>query len=238
MSAWVGARLVLRAIPTRGVPELLMGMAYLAAPGLGYPMVVIGTALTDRTTGLVMFGVGQVMIVLGCTCFFFFNARVFRPQAVFAQGGAALGAVLLALSSSEIVRAHMALGSGALGLASVRAASVTMLVVLGLAYAWTAYEGLRHNRMMRKRAVLGLGDPVVANRFLLWAFAGGLQVISDIVAVYSLQTGGNITADAAPILATSIVGSVNSVLLVLIFIPPARYTRWLTRDPRGALAAA
>jgi hypothetical protein len=237
MSAAVGVRLVLRSIPRRGGPELLMGLAYLAAPGIGYPLVVIGSALPDRTPGLLMFGVGQGMIVLGCTCFFFFNARVFRPKAMLAQSAASVGAILLALASSEIVRAHMALGSGALGIASVRSASETMLVVLGLAYAWTAYEGFRHNRMMRRRAHVGLGDPVVANRFLLWAFAGSLQVISDVVAAYSLHGGGNITADAAPVLATSLVGIVNSVLLVLIFIPPARYTRWLSRDPSGALAA-
>ena len=42
MSAFVGARLIRRALPTRGVPELLMGVAYLAAPGLGYPLAVVG----------------------------------------------------------------------------------------------------------------------------------------------------------------------------------------------------
>jgi hypothetical protein len=236
MSATVGARLVIRGLPTRRSPELLMGLAYLAAPGVGYPLVVIGSALPDGATSLLMFGIGQALIVLGCTCFFFFNARVFRPDVFLAQGAAALGAVLLAFASSEIIRGHMALGNGALGLASVRASSVTMLVVLGLAYAWTAYEGFRHCRMMRRRAGLGLGDPVVANRFLLWAVAGSLQMLSDVVAAQSLQAGGNMTADVAPVLATSLAGIVNSGLLVLIFMPPARYVRWLTRAPRGALA--
>jgi hypothetical protein len=43
--------------------------------------------------------------------------------------------------------------------------------------------------------------------------------------------------DAAPLLATSLVGVFNTVLLVLIFIPPAWYTRWLMRAPVGALEA-
>lgn len=237
MSAFVGARLVLRAVPTRSVPELLMGVAYLSAPGFGYPLAVIGSGLQDRTSGMVMFGVGQAMIVVGCTCFFFFNARVFRPQSVLAQAAAGVGAILFALSGSEIVRGHMAIGADALGLASVRAASVTMLAVLGLAYAWTAFEGFRHHSLMRRRARFGLGDPVVANRFLLWAFAGSLQVIADSVSAHSLRGGADITTDAASVFATSLVGIVNSGLLVLIFIPPARYTRWLTRAPRGSLAA-
>lgn len=236
MSATVGVRLIKRAWPTRGVPELLMGFAYLMAPGIGYPLVVIGSALPDSTFGLLMFCVGQILIVMGCTCFFFFNARVFRPDAVFAQGAAALGAILLALAASEITRGQLALGAGAIGLAPVRAASVTMLTVLGLAYGWTACEGFRHNRMMRRRAQLGLGDPVVENRFLLWAIAGTVQFISNVVAAQSLRMGGNMTVDLAPVLATALAGIINSALLVLIFIPPARYVRWLQRAPRGALA--
>ena len=237
MSAFVGARLVLRAFPARAMPEFLMGVAYLSAPGFGYPLAVIGAALEDRAAGLVMFAVGQAMIALGCSCFFFFNARVFRPRSVLAQGAAAIGAVLFAVAGAEIVRGHMALGEGALGLASVRAASVTMLSVLGLAYSWTAYEGFRHHRMMRRRARVGLGDPVVANRFLLWAVAGSLQMVADAVSAHALRGGADITTDTAAVLATSLVGVVNGVLLVLIFIPPAGYIRWLTRDPQGALAA-
>ena len=41
MSVWVGARLILRGLRNRGVPELLMGMAYFMAPGIGYPLVVV-----------------------------------------------------------------------------------------------------------------------------------------------------------------------------------------------------
>ena len=119
----------------------------------------------------------------------------------------------------------------------MRRLATTMVLVLGCAYSWTGYEGFRHYGMMRRRATVGLGDPVVANRFLLWAIAGSLQVISALVTVQTLRTGGNIAADPAAVLATSLVGVFNSVLLVLIFMPPARYVRWLTRDPRGALAA-
>ena len=57
------------------------------------------------------------------------------------------------------------------------------------------------------------------------------------VAATSLQTGGNMMTDVAPLLATSLVGAFNTVLLVLIFMPPAWYARWLTRDPAGALEA-
>ena len=160
-------------------------------------------------------------VMAGVTTFLTMAYIIFVQPAVLSTDfsgkptGLEFGAVLLALSSSEIVRGHMAVGSGAAGLAAVRAASITMVAVLGCSYAFTAYEGFRHYRMMLKRALLGLGDPVVANRFLLWAWAGSLQVVSDVVTAYSLQSGGNISTDPSAILATSLVGSVNSVLLVL-----------------------
>ena len=237
MSAAVGVRLVSRALPVWRVPELLMGFAYAAAPGFGYPLVVIASQISDRMTSTLGFAIGQTFITLGVTSFLFFNARVFRPGSRLAQVAAALGGLVLAVASYRRVRSHIAVGAAALSLASVRHGTIATVIVLGLAYAWTATEGWRHHRMMRRRAQIGLGDPVVANRFLLWAIAGGLQCASDVVIAYALAQGGNITADLLPLFATSSVGVVNSGLLVLIFMPPGRYVRWLQRDPRGALAA-
>lgn len=237
MSATVGVRLVRRAARTRGMPELLMGFAYAAAPGFGYPLVVVGSAVSDRSLSAFLFALGQTGIVLGVASFLFFNARVFRPGSWIAPVAATLGALVLALCSVHRVRTHIAVGAAALSLATVRRDTILTLVVLGLAYAWTALEGLRHHRLMRRRAQIGLGDPVVANRFLVWAVAGTLQCASDAVIAYSLLQGGNISADPLPLFATSSVGVVNSTLLVLIFMPPARYTRWLLRETRpGALA--
>jgi hypothetical protein len=238
MSATVGVRVVRRALPAKSVPELLMGTAYAAAPGFGYPLVVIGSLISDRAASSLLFSVGQFGIVAGVTCFLFFNARVFRPESRLAPIAAHVGSIVLAVAGWERVQAHIAVGAEALSLASVRHGTIVTLTVLGLAYAWTATEGLRHNRMMRRRAKIGLGDPVVENRFLLWAVAGGLQLVSNIVVAYSLWEGRNISADLLPLFATSSVGAVNSALLVLIFLPPARYTRWLTRAPRGSLAVA
>ena len=237
MSAVVGVRLVRRWLTTRGVPELMMGLAYLAAPGSGYPLVVLGPALPSRTLGSLLFAVGESGIILGVSLFFFFNAKVFRARSPLAFVAAGIGSVLMGLSGLEIIRWQIALGEGSITLASVRTASVVLLIVLGLGYAWTAVEGARHHALMRRRARYGMGDPVIANRFLLWAIAGSLQVLSAIVAAASLESGGNIMTDTAPLFATSLVGAFNTALLVLIFIPPAWYTRWLTRDPSGALEA-
>ncbi|HTO08304.1 MAG TPA: hypothetical protein VMR86_14755 [Myxococcota bacterium] len=237
MSLFVGARLIRRGLPTRAAPELLMGIAYFAAPGVGYPMVVASNAIADRLLSTLVFALGHSLIALGVSVFFFFNARVFRAGQSAAQAFAAVCSIVFSLAALEIVRGHNAVGSDLLGLASVRSAMVILLFVLGLAYAWTAWEGFRHHRLMLRRARVGLGDAVVANRFLLWGFAGSLQVFANLVSAWALWSGDNMLTNLPSMLATAGVGVVNSVLLVLIFLPPARYVRWLQRDPRGALAA-
>ena len=238
LSLVVGGRLIRRGLPARALPELLMGLAYFSAPGLGYPMVVSGNALKEAACSSELLGAGHFLIALGCTFFFFFNARVFRGQSPLARTFAGACSLVLAIASFEIVRAHAAVGSEYLGLASVRSAMATMLCVLGIMYSWTAFEGYRHHALMRRRARVGLGDPIVANRFLLWAFAGSFQVVADCCSAWSLYRGADMSLDPVSILGTSLVGVANSVLLVLIFMPPARYVRWLTRGPRGALAPA
>ena len=95
MSAVVGVRLVRRYFATRGVPELLMGLAYLAAPASGYPLVVLGPTLPSRTLGSLVFAVGESGIVLGVSLFFFFNARVFRSHSPLAYVGAGMGSALM-----------------------------------------------------------------------------------------------------------------------------------------------
>src|SRR5215471_2251385 len=131
MSAVVGVRLVRRHLATHRVPELLMGTAYLAAPACGYPLVVLGPALPSRELGSLFFAAGETGIVLGVSLFFFFNAKVFRARSPLAFASAALGSALMALTAFEIVRGYFALGPGSIALASVRTASIVLLVTLG-----------------------------------------------------------------------------------------------------------
>jgi hypothetical protein len=238
LSLVVGGRLIRRGLPARALPELLMGLAYFLAPGLGYPMVVGAAAVPGSALSTWLLGVGHTLIALGCAFFFFFNARVFRGQSALARTFAGACSSVLAIASFEMVHGRVAVGVEYLEMASVRSAMVTMLAVLGIMYSWTAFEGFRHHGLMRKRARVGLGDPVVANRFLLWGCAGSFQVVADCFSALSLYRGADMSSDATSILATSLVGVANSVLLVLIFMPPARYIRWLQRAPGGAFAPA
>jgi hypothetical protein len=237
LSAVIGARLVLRSWRTPGAPELLMGIAYLAAPGFGYPLVVGSSSISDPGTRALVFGLGQSGVVFGCSCFLLFITRTFRPKSLAAHGGAALGVAAFGWAGFHSVRYGASIADLAERQLMTRDPTLVVCVTLSLTYFWTIFEGLRYYRMMRKRMSIGIGDPVVANRFLLWALAAGTSLLSPAVTALYLEMGRNISTEPVPILATSGSGVINSCLLILIFLPPMSYTRWVARSAaRGALA--
>jgi len=233
----VGTRLIARSRRSHGVPELLMGLTYTAAPGLGYPLLIAAPFLPGREATIAAVVVGEALIVFGCSCFMLFNARVFRPGVGWATSAAYVGIGVLIVGGGAVVLANLSTPDAALAAERARGGLAAMLFVLGLGYAWTAVEGTRYHRMLRRRLVLGLADPIVANRFLLWALAGIVATSWNTVSCYYLLAGVNIGTHPIPLLATSLGGLVSAVLQVLIFMPPASYARWIARD-RAARALA
>ena len=238
VSAIVGVRLIARSRESHGVPELLMGLSYVTAPALGYPMAIVSAMLTNRAIAVPTYVVGEVLLVFGCCCFLFFTVKVFRPGAQWAIWSAAVGSAILVWSGYGITHAFLSTANSEESAALARTPLGVMVLVLMLSYVWTALEGMRYYRMMRKRMALGLADPVVTNRFFLWGCSGLTSLMWISVSAYFLSTGGNIGRDPIPVTCTSAGGVLNTIFLVLIFMPPHAYTRWIGRSARGGALAA
>jgi hypothetical protein len=232
-SGVVGVRLIARARQSRGVPELLAGMSYVAAPALGYPLAILTPMLSNRAIAAPLYVIGETLLVFGCCCFLFFTVKVFRPGAQWAIWSAALGSAVLIWCGFGITHAYLITSTVDECAALAKIPLAVMVLLLMLSYIWTALEGLRYYRMMRKRMALGLADAVVTNRFLLWGFSGLTSLAWISVSAFFLAAGANIGSDPIPVTATSVGGIVNTVFLVLIFMPPPAYTRWLERLARS-----
>lgn len=102
-----------------------------------------------------------------------------------------------------------------------------------IVFGWMAIESLHYHRLMRKRQLLGLADPVVANRFGVWGVSAGACSLL-IVALLYVQLTRNALLGADPLSSAliSATGLVNTIGWWLTFMPPAAYIRWL----RGPLA--
>jgi hypothetical protein len=237
-SGIVGVKLLMRSRKSHGVPERLIGLAYVAAPALGYPLCVLAPTLPDRAIAAPLYVFGETSLVFGCCCYLFFTAKVFRPTDAWARWCAVVGSLVLVAAGVEITWSYLVSADAAENVARARIGLAPMVAVLGLYYVWTAFEGFRYYSMMKKRMALGLADAVVTNRFLLWAFAGLVSLAWNSVSAGCLVAGIDLRS-TVPLLATSAGGFANTILLVLIFMPPAAYTRWVLRTARsGALAPA
>jgi hypothetical protein len=151
-----------------------------------------------------------------------FTVRVFRDDArwawaVFGAATALLviqgcGHVWSQLGDDPTARARAILvwGAGSLALS-------------GIAWGWTAFEALRFHALLRRRVALGLADPVVANRMLLWGSMGAIAFACVVVDAVLLYGAGEMGRTVLIPLVTAIAGLLVSACMILAFWPPAAY---------------
>jgi hypothetical protein len=97
-----------------------------------------------------------------------------------------------------------------------------------LPMGWTGFEALAQYGTSRRRVRLGLCDPLVSNRMLLWGLFGGLQVGLSIVVVFqysAFQESSVFTAGWDRLYGVLSMGSV--AMIWFAFFPPAFYRHWI-----------
>jgi hypothetical protein len=218
VSAVVGARLLLLARRTRKLPELAIGLNFLLAGTIGYALLLAAESLRllpapwDGRASLA----GVASISLGAAFIGVFSRAVFRPASPLAGValGALIGWLLLGVFGSWVLHV-LGVESGVGGWLGRWAPNVGLL----LAYGWSAWEPLRFHLLMRRRIRIGMGDPLVANRMLLWG--AGTGAIAGVAALHLVaQLFGRYE------LPPSLVGVVSLLVLAtalcewLAFFPP------------------
>jgi hypothetical protein len=105
-------------------------------------------------------------------------------------------------------------------------------VCRGLSLAWAFGESLRYRLQLRRRAALGIGDPIVTNRFTLWCIWTGSLLCTSMIAVSVRFLVSDFAS--APILIRSSVtfgsvtlAAISAISLGLSFFPPRFYRSWL-----------
>jgi hypothetical protein len=250
LSLVVGLRLLARA--ARGgwpTPELSLAIYFLVSAFLGTPpqVVVYGgmgdprLAVPDPLArGLLAFAV--LAMAIGACAAYVFTWKTFQPDRTWARALVVAGCACVTLGYAiEAVREGFApvmfAGPGHwIGWAGRTAA------VLGI-----AFESFRYWRKLRRRLRLGLADPVVTNRFLLWAVwaaCATLTYVADLASrtLYWLIFGTILPVPeyldvmVAPTIAvTMVLGAVSAMMLFLTFFPTPAYLRWV--EARGAALA-
>jgi hypothetical protein len=173
-------------------------------------------------------------------CLVAFTWKVFRAGKSWAKALCLGFAALMAMTVAAAMRSVEAADG----------ANPPALVFNGLAVGallWAFVECVLYLKVMRRRRDLGLANPIVVNRFLLWSlwtgalsFQGALQLVIRI-AMWATGAGAIVAAGedpGGPWLAMIEVIKLNLVIVAptvvasvwLSFTPPAAYRRWVQGD--------
>jgi hypothetical protein len=236
MGAAVGVRMIALARRTRGVPELCMGLGFTLICTVGYPGSLV-TGFGRGTVGEVnvpLWALASLFTQAGIGSIWLFTAAVFRPGVGWARALCAAAFALMLTGFAGTLFVLLTAPADAPCTESARPWLMTGMLGYAGCFLWTAVEGMLQRRMALRRLALGLADPVVANRFLLWGMFGmaatGINVTSSLGVVLGVDPAGSLLV----MMPMGVLGGASAVLMYLAFFPPAWYVGWL----RGSAAAA
>jgi hypothetical protein len=231
----LGCRLLARALRSGELPETLLSLHFLLCCTLGYLLLGAGLAaaqqdLISSLETTTMVGAGQLFSALGVLAVVCFNWLVFRPNERWAR-------LLVGAFAATFVIGF--LGSAASG--GFRGYSGDpwyRLLYAGYALAamWVMGEPIRYFVLMRRRLALGLAEPLLVNRFLLWGVGSicrfAMLAVGSVSALYP-QTSLDVATASLVLTGAAILGVGVAACYWLTFFPPAAYVRFVAGPSAG-----
>jgi hypothetical protein len=212
----VGWRLLWLAHRTGLVPEKLMGGSLFLAGGMGTALMILSGVAGPARGALST--AAMLAVDCGIAALGIFTWRVFRPGLIGATAVSAFTALLFLSFASDWVSGHY------LGVRrSPFSMSADYIGRFGL-YGWACFETLRQYALARRRVQIGLLEPLVANRFLLW----GVSTFAALgIWSYALWSELLSAPDATEFyFVVSVLGGACAASIWLAFFPPRFYRSW------------
>jgi hypothetical protein len=235
-SAIVAVRLLLLYRRLKQPPELLLGLAYLLAGTLGWGGLLVGTLTTPQGQHLTEGYQAWSAVVgdLGSLCFYLFVWYVFRRQSVVAKAALGLAVLVFAVSiGCDTIMRGVTFGPPPGRWTTLAGAGARSAV-----FAWMALEAFSSYFAFRRRARVGLGNPLVANRLFLWGVSAVSALIlattaTGLYVIASDEVDATLKQNQASGL-YGVLAAVSAVALWLAFFPPKAYERWVEASQKAA----
>jgi len=214
----VGFRLLWLGHRTGGVPELAIGGSFVLGGGVAGVLGVVVPAfagLESAATAPSLL-ISSLALQLGVSLLGYFTWYVFRRGESWAA--ALLGVCVAGLTLSFL---------GQLATSDFDPRQSGPFEWAGLffrvvVYAWGLTESTREYVAAKRRCAIGLADPLVANRFLLWAVGLGAILAVWLYSAMQMATGRTAGFDFVVI---ALLGFTCAGALWLAFFPPDSYRR-------------
>ncbi len=212
----VGWRLLWLAHRTGMLPEKLIGGSLFLAGGVGTALLILA-GVTGPARGV--FSTAAMLAVdCGITVLGVFTWRVFRPGLVGATVVATCTAMLfLSFATDWVSGLYLGVGRSNFSMSADYFGRLVM-------YGWASYETLRQYALARRRVRLGLTEPLLANRFLLWGIATLAALGIWLHSLWSEVVQRNEQTEWY--LVVTVLGCICALAIWLAFFPPRAYRRW------------
>jgi len=224
-SALVAIWLMVLAHRNRGLPELLLGLSFLLGGTIGSFLEVAGIAaqpqLEPAQVGTLLM-LGKLFGMVGLMCSILFIAWVFRRRERWAivPAAAVIATALVAFTGLA------AAGTFSSGVSAAPWFWIEFTARLA-SPCWLGLEAGRYYLRMKRRTRLGLADPVVTNRFLLWTFAAFFSFLILTTSISPVLLGRTHPVAVAALVVFGFCGAAASACYWLAFFPPEAYRRHL-----------
>jgi hypothetical protein len=218
-----GARLIRLSIKTSELPERLLGATFLVW-SVSYLFWQLAIALGNESLVTPFLFIGHLAAEAGQLTFLLFMWLVFRRRERWALW------LVAGLALCSMIGVGGSIWVGDLESTSPLSNPFYWMEILsgtGLE-VWTLAEGFNHYRMARQRLRLGLCDPLVCNRYLLWGLTGLIWTILEVVIVANdivYELTGVWVATMDYLLAGLELGAI--AMIWLVFFPPRFYQQWV-----------
>ncbi|MCG8590887.1 MAG: hypothetical protein MJE66_16470 [Proteobacteria bacterium] len=231
LTLFAAARLLGLWLETRKLPELLIAILILGVGTIAVGAGFIVRSLVPETWLPVSNFLSPIGAAGGMTALCIFTWRVYHPTSRVAAGVACL------LSGTLAALLGYAVFMGSVEALNERPmlSLLNSLIYVGV-MLWSATEALLYWFPMRRRLALGLADPLVVNRVLLWGLATGTAGVGIGIGVLARYLGDVVNPDGSWVtLSYAVHGMFSAIGFWLAFKPPAVYVRWVrTRAERSA----
>jgi hypothetical protein len=230
-----GARLLLLARRTGGLPETVLGAGLFVLGGVATPLAALARADTglDLELRAGIFVVQSILMSLGMGSFALFTQRVFRPHSGWARP-------LTAVLTTGMLAGVALMGVERGYVAALRAPGPGFLLqqlFLIASLGWTAGEALHYARLLKRRLALGLAEPLVAHRIQLWGSGVGLAVCMTAFTTAGELAGVNLLVTAPGEALIGFMGLGASTAIYFAFFLPEAYARLVVERARRSEAA-
>ena len=225
--------------------QWLLGLHLLLSMGVGFLLTCIGTVSAEYQVPLPRWAffwiltLGYCASTAGLTATLHFTRRIFRPGQSWAFAYAfASGAAMWTGWLGYVVSGDVVFG---------RFEGFWFWVMTSGMVAtnfWVAVEPCVYYGSLRKRVRLGMIEPLVAERVLLWGI-GSVARASMVLAgplssrhLATLSEADRLSHGAATLVMTSLLGLVTAGSYWLAFQPPQAYLRWVEQRANAKRATA